>query len=166
MNQLQLPNDTPNICWVQRVSEDLRQPYITRLEVLLDNHHQSRGDLPASSLVIASPLAPHNSLKPLVVHELRRKLIGFVPHGSGELAPRLSLLASLFCASVVSVGIAPGPTTFATELVEAAGGGRLPTVLVAALLLAFGHQVRAGETASGKVGLSQKKLRKATETLS
>ena len=95
-------------------------------------------------------------LKPLVVHDLRRKLIGFVPHDSGELAPRLSLLASLFCASVVSVGIAPGPTTFATELVEAAGGGRLPTVLVAALLLALGHQVRAGETASGKVGLSQK----------
>ena len=116
--------------------------------------------------MIASPLAPHNSLKPLVVHELRRKLIGFVPHGSGELAPRLSLLASLFCASVVSVGIAPGPTTFATELVEAAGGGRLPTVLVAALLLAFGHQDLAEDTASGKVGLSQKKLRKATETLS
>ena len=74
-------------------------------------------------------------------------------------------MASLFCASVVSVGIAPGPTTFATELVQAAGCGRLPTILVAALLLAFGHQDLAEDTASGKVSLSKKKLRKATETL-
>ena len=108
-----------------------------------------------------SPLAPHNILKPVVVHELRRQLIGFVPHGTCQLAPRLSLLASLFCASVVALGMAPGPTTFATELVEAAGCGRLPTILVAAFLLPLGHQVRAGATASGKVSLSEKRLRKS-----
>ena len=160
MNLLQLPNDTPNVCWAQRAFEDLRQPFITRVEVLLDYHHQSRSDLLASSLPIASPLSPHNILKTLVVHELRRKLMGAVPHGTGEHAPRLSLLASLLCASVVSVGIAPGPTAFATELVEAAGGGRLVTAL--ALLLAFGHKDLAEDTASGKVGLSQKQLRRGS----
>ena len=138
MNLLQLPNDTPNVCWAQRAFEDLRQPFITRVEVLLDYHHQSRSDLLASSLPIASPLSPHNILKTLVVHELRRKLMGAVPHGTGEHAPRLSLLASLLCASVVSVGIAPRPTVFPTEPFEAGGGGRLVTQQ--ALLLAFGHR--------------------------
>ena len=138
MNLLQFMNDTHKVCWAQRAFEDLRQPFITRLEVLLDHQHQSPSDLLACSLKIVSPLSPHNILKTLVVHVLRRKLLGAVPHGCGELAPRLSLLASLLCASVVSVGIAPRPTVFPTEPFEAGGGGRLVTQQ--ALLLAFGHK--------------------------
>jgi hypothetical protein len=76
---------------------------------------------------------------------LVRKLAGLVPHASGELAPRLALVASLYFPSVVCVGSATGPTAFPAEAVEAVVGGRLVTIR-ALSLLPSGHGSRSGES--------------------
>ncbi len=87
---------------------------------------------------VPSPTLLHSQFKTLVDHVLVRKLAGVVPHGFGELAPSLALLASPFFPSVVSVGTAPGPTEFPAEVVEAVVGG--PLAKTRALLLASGHK--------------------------
>ena len=65
---------------------------------------------------------------------LVRKLAGLVPHATGELAPRLALLASLYYPSVVCVGSATGPTAFPAFAFEALVGGRLITRIALSLL--------------------------------
>ena len=82
---------------------------------------------------------------------LVRKLAGLVPHASGELAPRLALIASLCFPSVVCVGSAPGPTAFPAEAVEAVVGGRLVTRSALSLLPSV-HGSRSWEShAPGKL---------------
>ena len=139
MNLLQLTNDAVEVCWTQRVLEDLRQPIITRLEVLLDHQHQTLSNVTACMFKVRSPVLPHCQFKTLLDHVLVGKLAGVVPHGSGELAPRLALIASLFSPSVVCVGGAPGPTAFPAAAVEAVVGGRLVT-LCALSLHTSGHR--------------------------
>ena len=70
---------------------------------------------------------------------LLRQLAGQVPQDSGEIAPRLALIASLLFPSVVCVGGAPGPAAFPAHVQQAVVGGRLVTPF-ALSLHASGHR--------------------------
>ena len=101
---------------------------IAQVAVLSDHPHQTNGNCFSCLFKVSIPRLPHAGIKALLDHVFVRKLAGLVPHASGELAPRLALIASLCFPSVVCVGSATGPTAFPAEATEAVVGGRLFTL--------------------------------------
>jgi hypothetical protein len=79
-----------------------------------------------------------------------------VPHGRGELPPRLAFTASLCFPSVVVVGIATGLTAFPAEVLGAFVGGRLFALFALPLLTSL--HVKTGLT-NVNAGLEPKWLR-------
>ena len=100
---------------------------ITQVEVVIDHPQQTLCNCFSCIFKVLIPCPPHAISKAVLDHVLVRKLAGLVPQGSGELAPRLALTASLYLPSVVCVGSATGPTAFPAEASEAVVGGRLFT---------------------------------------